>query len=91
MIIKEQQTPYWNDNTKMITEQTCVDEFSRDGYDIVLKQEIGFFNSEPDEIILYRTYLNVYKNGEHIKRRLFYGDNGHKWKDYLNELLGFQG
>jgi len=42
-IIKEDIQPYWEDETKLIKEQTVVSNYSKDGFDIELKKEIGWF------------------------------------------------
>jgi len=71
-IIKEDIQPYWEDETKLIKEQTVVSNYSKDGFDIELKKEIGWFIDRPNDVMVYRTYVKIFKEGKMLKRRLWY-------------------
>ena len=81
MTLKQQQTideqikPYWYDEKQLIKEQTLVSEYEYNDYTVELKQQQFYFMNEPDNIGTYRTYVRIYKNGEMMKRRLWYIDN----------------
>jgi hypothetical protein len=86
-IIKSKQIKYWADDTQIITNQTILNEYNFKGYKVEVIKEIGFFNSEPNKKILYKTYIKVYKNNIKIKRRLFYGDKKINWKEYVGNVI----
>ena len=74
-ITKEDIQPYWDDETKFIKEQTIVSNYSKDGFDIELKKEIGWFIDRPNDIMVFRTYVKIFKEGKMLKRRLWYIEN----------------
>jgi hypothetical protein len=86
-ITKEDIKPYWNDDSRMVKDYTSLSVFSKGNYEIELKQELGYFIDKPENIIMYRTYIKIFKGEKLIKRRLFYGDNGVKWKQFITETL----
>ena len=43
--------------------------------------------NEPDNIGTYRTYVRIYKNGEMMKRRLWYIDNP-DWEMFVKNFIG---
>jgi hypothetical protein len=87
-ITKEQITPYWGDNSLSVKDYTSINKFLKGGYEIELKQELGHFTNTPEKIIIYRTYIKIIKEGRLVKKRLFYGDNGTKWKQFVTEIIG---
>jgi hypothetical protein len=90
MIIKSKQTEYWDDESQTMTEQTILDEYDYKKHKIGVTQEIGWFDSKPNDKIIYRTYVRIYKDDVLIKRRLFYNGYTNKktnWKKYVNEFL----
>ena len=74
-IIKEDIQPYWDDETQFIKEQTVVSNYSKDGFDIELKKEIGWFIDRPNDVMGFRTYVKIFKEGKMLKRRLWYVEN----------------
>lgn len=74
-IIKEDIQPYWDDETQFIKEQTVVSNYSKDGFDIELKKEIGWFIDRPNDVMVYRIYVKIFKEGKMLKRRLWYVEN----------------
>jgi len=87
-IIKEDIKPYWNDNSQMIKDYTSLNVFSKGNHKIELKQELGYFIDKPENIMMYRTYIKIFRGEKLIKRRLFYGDNGVKWEQFITEIIG---
>jgi hypothetical protein len=91
MIIKSKQTKYWDDETQTVTEQTILNKYNYKNHRVEVTKEIGWFNSNPKDIIIFRTYVRIYKDDVLIKRRLFYNGYTNKktdWKKYVNEFLG---
>lgn len=85
-VIKEDIHPYWDDDKELIKEQTVVSNYSKDGFDIELKKEIGWFMSKPNDIMVYRTYVKIFKDGKMIKRRLWYIDNPN-YDEFINNFI----
>ena len=85
-IIKEEINPYWANEKELIKNYTLLSKYSDKGYEIELKQEQGYFLNKPNDLITYRTYVRIYKNGEMIKRRLWYIDNP-DWRIFVKDFL----
>jgi len=86
-IVNEQIKPYWYDEKQLIKEQTLVSEYEYNNHTIELKQQQFYFMNEPDNIGTYRTYVRIYKNGEMMKRRLWYIDNP-DWETFVKNFIG---
>lgn len=86
-IIESKIIEYWADESILIDRQTILNKFNKNGYDIEIKEEVGKFLDGCGDITRYRTYVYIYKDGVKLKRRLFYGDNGLKWEQYVNEYV----
>jgi hypothetical protein len=86
-IVNEQIKPYWYDEKQLIKEQTLVSEYEYNNHIIELKQQQFYFMNEPDNIGTYRTYVRIYKNGEMMKRRLWYIDNP-DWETFVKNFIG---
>jgi hypothetical protein len=87
LILKENIESYWNDNSLTIKDYTSLSVFLKGKFEIELKQELGYFINKPENIMVYRTYIKIFEGEKLIKRRLFYGDNGVKWKQFVTETL----
>ena len=85
-IIKEDIQPYWEDETKLIKEQTVVNNYSKDGFDIELKKEIGWFIDRPNDVMVYRTYVKIFKEGKMLKRRLWYVENPN-YNEFIDNFI----
>jgi hypothetical protein len=86
-ITKEQTNPYWGNNSLSIKDYTSTSKFLKGKFEIELKQELGYFTNTPEKIMIYRTYIRIIKEGKLIKKRLFYGSNGTKWKQFVTEII----
>lgn len=86
-ILKTKQEPYWADKSQMMTDQTVLNEYEYKGHHIEVIQELGFFNDDPSNIIIYRTYIKIYKDGVKIKRKLFYSDTTVDWVKYVDTII----
>jgi hypothetical protein len=87
LILKENIESYWNDNSLTIKDYTSLSVFLKGKFEIELKQELGYFINKPENVMVYRTYIKIFEGEKLIKRRLFYGDNGVKWKQFVTETL----
>ena len=85
-IIKEDIQPYWEDETKLIKEQIVVNNYSKDGFDIELKKEIGWFIDRPNDVMVYRTYVKIFKEGKMLKRRLWYVENPN-YNEFIDNFI----
>ena len=85
-IIKEDIQPYWDDETQFIKEQTVVSNYSKDGFDIELKKEIGWFIDRPNDVMVFRTYVKIFKEGKMLKRRLWYVEN-HNYDEFIDNFI----
>jgi len=86
-IVNEQIKPYWYNEKKLVKMQTLVSEYVYNDYTIELKQEQYYFMNKPDDIRTYKTYVRIYKNGEKMKRRLWYIDNP-DWEMFVKNFIG---
>jgi len=86
-IVNEQIKPYWYNEKKLVKMQTLVSEYVYNDYTIELKQEQYYFMNKPDDIRTYKTYVRIYKNGEMMKRRLWYIDNP-DWEMFVKNFIG---
>ena len=40
-----------------------------------MKKEIGWFIDRPNDVMVFRTYVKIFKEGKMLKRRLWYVEN----------------
>jgi hypothetical protein len=86
VILEEQVKKYWADSSKSIIDQTVLYSYIKEGFNIELMEEIGFFIDDKEDIMNYKTIIKVFNDGKLIKRKLFWMGYD-KWKGFTHEML----
>jgi hypothetical protein len=86
VILEEQVKKYWADSSKSIIDQTVLYSYIKEGFNIELMEEIGFFIDDQEDIMNYKTIIKVFNDGKLIKRKLFWMGYD-KWKGFTHEML----
>ena len=78
--------PYWADKNLNVVNKKVLQKYIKDGYDIEVMVETGFFEGDENNEFNYKTIVKVFKDGNLVKRKLFFTAND-KWKGMSTEDL----